>query len=257
MLGFSPNRIIEFLAQRCPPEQVHSIVFWSKHPRNLIEHRGLRRTLSDYDQIFLHYTISGMGNTYLEPGIPSTEDSLALLPDLVEAVGDPQRIRVRFDPIVHLRLPGGTEYSNLRLFSGIAEAAMESNVRDVIISWMESYPKVRKRMARHGIEAIPPGRDAWREEADWVFREAERIGIQVSGCCVEGLSVSRCIDGELLTVLHPELREAPLARARGQRERCGCTESWDIGWYHPCPGGCLYCYGQPMEPSTLTGSEPV
>ena len=257
MLGFFSSRLIELLEQKCTPERVHSIVLWSKHPTNLVSHPGLQKVLSEYDQVFLHFTVSGMGKTYLEPRIPSMDESLALLPDLIKAVGDPQRIRIRFDPIVHLRLPDGTVYTNLEHFTRVAEVASRANVRDVVISWMEVYPKVQRRMKKFGVEVLPVDADLWQRESDWIFREAERLGIKVFGCCVKGLSTSRCIDGELLTVLHPNLLGAPLAKAKGQRERCGCTESWDIGWYNPCPGGCLYCYGQPMEQSTLDGPKPI
>lgn len=256
MVGFFPQKIIEILGKRCPPEQVHSVVLWSKDPRNLLIHRGLQGVLQEYDQIFLHFTISGMGGSFLEQGIPPTDKSLHILPKLVEFVGDSQRLRVRFDPIVHLKLPDGTVYTNLDRFVDVAKKAVSVNVRDISISWMEAYPKVQRRLKNYGIESLSIGADQWRREADWIFRQAEEIGIGVLGCCVPGLPVSRCIDGELLTVLHPKLFHASLKKAEGQRPLCGCTESWDIGWYNPCPGSCLYCYACPVEPSRLVGPKP-
>lgn len=256
MVGFFPHQLIEILEKKCPPDSVHTVVLWSKHPQHLITHKELRRKLNEYDQVFLHFTISGMGSSFLEPQIPTTAESITMLPDLVDFVGDPQRIRVRFDPIVHLKLSDGSEYTNRHLFTRVAEAAMKENVRDVIISWMESYPKVERRLKKHGIEIMPLSDEEWRREADGLFQQAERIGIKLLGCCVQGLQISRCIDGELLSVLHPKLLHASLKKAKGQRPRCGCTESWDIGWYNPCPGGCLYCYAQPMESSSLKGKKP-
>ena len=256
MIGFFPQKIIEVLGRRCPPEKVHTIVLWSKNPGNLIEHRELRKILSAYDQVFLHVTITGMGGSYLEPGIPPMEKSLTMLSDLVEFAGDPRRIRVRFDPIVHLKLPDGTEYSNIKHFIRVAKAASRLTLTDITISWMEEYPKVQKRLRKYGIDSIPVSDTHWQRESEWILRQAEKIGITVLGCCVPQMPVSRCIDGELLTVLHPRLERASLKKAQGQRTHCGCTESWDIGWYNPCPGGCLYCYGHPWEPSNLMGHPP-
>jgi len=256
MLGFFPQKIIEILGKKCPPERVHSIVLWSKNPRNLLIHRQLQRVLRNYDQIYLHFTISGMGRSFLEYNIPTMDECLIMLPKLVEFVGDPQRIRVRFDPIVHLKLPDGVEYTNLNHFVRVARAAMNVNVRDITISWMESYPKVMNRLKKYGIAPIALSDEQWQKESEWIFQQAEKIGIGVLGCCVPGIPVSRCIDGELLTVLHPKLLHPSLKKAKGQRPLCGCTESWDIGWYNPCPGGCLYCYGRPLEPSRLIGHDP-
>ncbi|MFH1943763.1 MAG: DUF1848 family protein [bacterium] len=256
MVSFFPQQIIEILGKKCPPGRVHSVVLWSKDPRHLLSHKELKKTLKSYDQVFLHFTISGMGNTYLEPRIPPTAEAISLLPKLVEFVGDPQRVRIRFDPIVHLKLPDGTEYTNLPHFVEVAEKAVHVNVRNVVISWMEDYAKVVKRLGMYGIEPVSVSDEQWRSEADWIFQQAERIGMGVLGCCVQDIPVSRCIDGELLTVLHPKLHQASLMKAKGQRPRCGCTESWDIGWYNPCPGGCLYCYANPMVSSRLTGAKP-
>ncbi len=256
MVGFFPQRLIEVLEKKCPPEKVHSIVLWTKDPRNLFDHRPLRLTLARYDQLVVHYTISGMGNSYLEPRIPSTSECLALLPKLVGLVGDPQRIRVRFDPIVHLDLPDNKPFSNLKHFQEIARRSAMVNIRDVVISWMEPYKKVCKRLESFGIRIQELTEEAWRIEADWILEQSEKHGVSVLGCCVPKFPGARCIDGEMLSVLHPRMEKASLQKAKGQRERCGCTESWDVGWYNPCPGGCLYCYARPLVPSALTGRRP-
>jgi hypothetical protein len=256
LLGFFPNKIIELLEKKCPPEKVHSLVFWSKDPRPLLGHDQLRKTLQKYDQIYLHFTISGMGATYLEPNIPSTETALNLLPNLVKFFGDPRRIRVRFDPIVHLKLADGKSYSNLNRFTEVIQTAGRFGIPAVTISWMEAYPKVIQRLEKHGIEPVKLSKAQGQDELNWIVDQSRKWNMEVHGCCVNGIPISKCIDGALLTKLHPKQYPASKIKAKGQRVLCGCTESWDIGWYNPCPGGCLYCYARPVEFPELKGDEP-
>ncbi|MBN1894249.1 DUF1848 family protein [bacterium] len=253
MVGFFPEKLAAFLRNRCPPDRVHSVVLWSKSPAHLLSHDGLRHALSRYEQIFLHLTVTGMGGGVLEPGIPDPASVLSLLPDLIRFTGSAERIRLRFDPIVHLGIPGKGTYSNIRSFTHVARAASRAGIRHVVVSWMAAYPKVIRCLAKHGIHVkeVLPGK--WQEEAGWLENTAGRLGMTVHGCCVPGWPVSRCIDGELLTRLHPRLLPAPIQKAGGQRLHCGCTASWDIGWYLACPGGCLYCYANPLRRKPVSG----
>ncbi len=76
---------------------------------------------------------------------------------------------------------------------------------------------------------------------------AAQLGMKIYYCSMEGFERSRCIDGELLTKLHPAGLPCSINRAKGQRKLCGCTESLDIGWYTlACAHGCLYCYAEPQ-----------
>jgi hypothetical protein len=245
--GFFPDRLADFLSEKCRPERVHSVVIWSKDPKNLIEHPRLRGTLELYDQIFLHWTITGMGGSLLEPGIPSVDESLSLVPRIVEWIGSPRRVRIRFDPVVHVIMPDGNRFTNLDRFTAVAEEAKRFGVDSLVTSWMDTYRKVVSRLRKYGIEIVALNEEARKSEENWMLGEAERIGVRLMGCCVPGLPSARCIDGGLLTELHPRNLQADVIKAKDQRPQCGCTASWDIGWYLPCPGGCLYCYANPKE----------
>jgi len=229
MAGFFPDRLAEFLQKRCPPERIHTLVLWSKSPANILMHGGLRSALSRYEQIFLHLTVTGMGGTFLEPGIPAPASVLGLLPDLIRFTGSPERIRVRFDPIVHLGLPDKRTYSNIRSFVDVAGPASRAGIRHAVVSWMTAYPKVLKRLEKHGIQVKRVAPETWEEEAAWLRVKAGEMGMDVAGCCVQGWPLSRCIDGALLSMLHPRGLPAALQKAGGQRPHCGCTAGWDIG----------------------------
>lgn len=245
MPGFFPEQLAARLEKSCPPESVHTLVLWSKHPAAILHHSGLRECLRRYRQVTLHLTVTGMGGGFLEPNIPAPGKVLESLPALVDFLGDPGRLTLRFDPIVHLRLEDGGNFSNLADFEHIALAAKSAGVLNMVTSWMEPYPKVVRRLRASGVTPITLSGPEWKAEADSLSSRAAEAGIKLRGCCVAGWPGGACIDGAALNRIHPEGSNASVLRARGQRPGCGCTESWDIGWYYSCPGGCLYCYANP------------
>lgn len=245
MVGSDPDKFAQILREKLPPEKVHTLVIWTKNPRNLLTHQELSTTIRQYDQIHLHLTVTGMGGSYLEPAVPKTERVLAMLPALIDLVRTPRLIRFRFDPIVRLKLPDGRDYCNLGHFKNLAPRLSKLNIRDVSISWMSGYRKVLNRLKRAKIMAVETKAARRREEAELILSVANKQNLRIHWCSMDDFPRSRCIDGELYNELHPKGYNCSVKRAKGQRRACGCTESLDIGWYYPCEHGCLYCYANP------------
>jgi hypothetical protein len=245
MVGTAPENLSGILRAKFPPSEVHTLVVWTKDPSTLLHNRSLRETVSGYRQLFVHCTITGMGATRLEPGSPPMERALFSLKELVEFVGLPERIRVRFDPLVHLVFPDGRKYSNICQFKRVVELSGALGIPSIIVSWMQRYPKVERRLAARGIGIEPVSRRLLKQETDYMKQVCTELGLSLLGCCAPALQSSRCINGELLGRLHPLGLRCSQAKARGQRTLCKCTESLDIGWYSSCAHGCLYCYANP------------
>jgi DNA repair photolyase len=239
------DELLRLLRGDWPPPRVHTVVVWTKSPPALEGDRALRDFLSKYDQIFLHLTVTGLGGTALEPRAPRWRDSARSLPGLVDFAGSPERVRLRFDPLLEVRTCSGDVLSNLHLFEDVAGAAAECGIRHISTSWATSYKKVSSRLKARGMELIAKGDDELKEMWEDINARADAIGVTLHACCMPGRPRSRCIDGGLLNRLHPKGYACSTKRARGQRPLCGCTESYDIGWYRSCPTGCLYCYGNP------------
>lgn len=239
----------EFYMVSLKPEDVHTMVLWSKDFTPLLEnHHGLRDALSRYDQIFCHFTITGLGGTPLEPRVPPWQEAIEQLPELVKLAGDPRRITLRFDPIIHWEEAGEVR-SNYPLAEPILRAAAESGVTAVRISFATIYGKVKRRK---GWKWVDPPQERKLELTAQLVEMAHSLGLTIYSCADKsllpaGALPSRCIDGELLNALHPGGLKASTNKDRGQRPQCGCTVSVDIGSYTmKCPSGCVYCYAQPI-----------
>lgn len=237
---FHAGRLGELLAARYPPEKVHTVVIWTKYPDTVLV--KLRPVLKNYSQVYVHLTITGLGGTPIEPLVPPPEEVLAQIPALIDFLGDPRRLHVRPDPLVVLKR-GREVLANTEAAAHIIARAASLGVKHFSTSFIELYPKVRRRLAKAGWGAV----DLSPTEREWIFRElslvAREHGAVLYACCVPEMPSSRCIDGELLTALHPLGEACRLDKAKGQRRLCGCTHAVDLGWYSmTCPAGCLYCY---------------
>lgn len=241
-----PGELAERLAQY-PPSKVHTVVIWTKNPENALRKGRLRKTLERYDQLYVHVTITGLGGSVLEPGIPPWQEVAALMPQLIELTKSPRRISWRFDPLVRVKTQQGV-ITNSAIFSCIAKTIRTCGITTCRVSWVEPYPKVRRRLEKRGYLLLPWTEQEKKQQAAMLQKEAQQLDMQICYCSVPGFPRSRCIDGELLTELHPYGECCSLKKARGQRPQCGCTESIDIGWYSmKCKSGCLYCYAEPLE----------
>jgi hypothetical protein len=234
------------------PEDIHSIVFWSKNYAPLL---ASKQALEDYNCYF-HFTINSPVPV-LEPAIPP----LASRFDQVRALAGwrgPDKLMWRFDPIV-IWEEGGHRKNNLCSFEHIAETLSKTGVHRLTMSVMDRYRKIDLRIRRKkGFEFVYPEPAESREILEPLIEHAVDRGFEVSLCCEKELvkmidhpmvKKGKCIDGELLTRLFGA--GADLSPDRGQRRSsgCGCSVSFDVGSYtsQPCLHNCLYCYANPAR----------
>lgn len=234
------------------PEEVHTLVLWSKNFQPLLDNRHeLREVTADYAQVYFHFTITGLGGTFIEKLAPAPAAALGQLPSLLEIAGRPERISVRFDPIVFWRESGELR-TNLEFFSLLAREISRLSITTVRFSFAQWYRKAVARARKTGFDFYEPGREEKEKAVRRLAEAASEHGLQLWCCSQEdlarlpGVKASACIDGALLARLHPEGEPASVEKDPTQRRDCFCTESVDIGSYtQSCPAACLYCYANP------------
>ncbi|MBI4650779.1 DUF1848 family protein [Candidatus Desantisbacteria bacterium] len=229
-----------------PSETVHTIVIWTKNPANILVNQVLNKKLKEYRQIYIHLTVTGMGGTELEHGIPESDKIFSILPALIDFVSGPERITWRFDPIIRI-IKNGTFFTNFVFFDYLLEKISRLGIKTCRTSWVFPYKKVLNHLEKKRFRLIVPSESEMKEDYQYMNTKLGEKNMSLLICAVSGFPGSSCIDGQLFTRLHPEKLFCSTLRAHGQREFCGCTESFDIGSYGlKCKNGCLYCYANPF-----------
>ncbi|MCX8160543.1 MAG: DUF1848 domain-containing protein [Candidatus Saccharicenans sp.] len=234
------------------PEEVHTLVLWSKNFKPLLENcHGLRELVANYAQVYFHFTITGLGGSPIEKLAPPPAAALEQIPRLLELAGRPERISIRFDPVVFWR-DGGRLKTNLDFFPLLAREISRWGISTVRFSFTQWYKKAVSRARKAGFDFYDPGAEERREAVQRLVEVAAEYRLELWSCSqaeiasLPGIQASACIDGSLLSRLHPAGEPASTVKDRTQRKDCGCTESLDIGSYtQSCPAACVYCYANP------------
>jgi DNA repair photolyase len=242
------------------PENIHTIVFWSKDYSRFIQGRYGERLKKIGYNLFFNFTINSESKR-LEPKVPPLSERIEQLKYLCEHFGA-QTINWRFDPICFFEYPNGQKGNNLSDFSKIADAASKTSIKRCITSFMDIYGKIEKRLAEtDGFTFVEPSMNQKKGIIIEMKHILESKKIQLLLCCekklLKQLSIdgsvtsSSCVPNHLFTDMFGS--GISLRNDTGQRvkEGCGCGVSVDIGSYreHPCYHNCLFCYANPTDDS--------
>ncbi|MGB8656757.1 MAG: DUF1848 family protein [Candidatus Zixiibacteriota bacterium] len=249
LVAFYPD----FMAQRLEEigtDSIHTLVIWTKNPENMLAHPGLNVVLKKISQLYLLLTVTGLGGTALEPAAPKAEQVFEQLPRIIDFIESPQRLAIRYDPLIDVTYEDTIRISNIDLdtFGDVLNRAHGLGVKRIIVSCVTVYPKVENRLRQNGFRLVDR---PIQVAADFIQRQmiprTEELGMELSTCVLPHLTGKGCIDGKTLTELHPLQEPCPLAKDTSQRENCHCTKSVDVGRWFACYHNCLYCYGNPTR----------
>ncbi len=222
-------------------DDVIAVVFWSRDYGRLLPH------LPELDDRGLlpcfHLTLTAYGPPF-ELRAPAVDDVLDQFEALARRYGR-HRIIWRYDPILL-----GSRHDpahHLDRFERLAERIAPHASR-CVVSFLDRYPATVRELdavrAATGETFEPPPLAQRFGLASDLLEIARAHGLDLSACCEPDLLPTvpraRCIDPDLIRSFARDplvaFRDAPT------RKGCGCVLARDIGAYHTCAHGCVYCY---------------
>jgi hypothetical protein len=227
---YYPQQILRY---RISPEVVDCIVFCTKNPAPMLNRLS---ELDAYRQ-FWFTTITPYGKD-IEPFVPDKEQVCDDLRRISEQVGI-GAVGWRYDPIFLL-----DDYDiafHVKAFENMAKR-LEGSVDQVTISFIDLYEKTRRN--------FPRVKEVSRQDQILLAKEFVAIGkaygMQIRSChegdflAEYGVEVSGCMNQQVIErAIGGSIRVPKKPTAR---QGCNCLLGSDIGAYHSCGHGCLYCY---------------
>lgn len=226
-----PNKVTRY---ELTPDAVDCMVFCSKDFGPILPHI---KNIAERFHTYFHYTITAYGKD-VEPGVPSTDQSMDTLIRLSEIVGK-ERIAWRYDPVLLTKTY--TVQKHLATFDRIAKQ-LAPHVDRCIFSFVEMYKKLATNMPA----LIPLTESDQDKLAHGLGEIAKQHGLCIQTCGTNGdfrrygIQASGCMTLDMLGKANGiQFRDL---KHKGMRDGCHCIESRDIGAYDTCLNGCKYCY---------------
>ena len=228
-------------------EAVDCFVFWTKDAAPMLRYTE-ELTKLGY-QYYFQFTINNYP-VQLEPKVPELAYRLQTFKMLSQEIG-PERVIWRYDPIVVTeQYPLGWHLDQIAYIA----KELEGHTRRLVISFLDTYGKVKERIDQLGIKVCDVGKMVTENPGpigkvatfcDRLLNIAKLRGMEVYSCAEMlgnyGIQPGACIDGDYINRMFR--LNINHRKDKTQRQICRCDESIDIGTYHTCKHGCVYCYG--------------
>ena len=223
------------------PDAVDCIVFWTKNPEPMLDRLN---ELEPYP-FYFQFTLTSYGKD-IEANLPHKKEVLIPTFQGLSGMVGSKRVIWRYDPILFTKRY--TPEYHVKAFRQMAEA-LRGYTEKCVISFVDTYAKNKKNMQALGVYELP-------KEELVVFAKAlceiAKENDMVMASCAEqidldhcGIAHNACIDRSLIEeIIGCKLK---WVKDKNQRGECGCMESIDIGTYHTCENGCVYCYANHSE----------
>lgn len=229
------------------PETVDCMVFWTKNPAPMLERLS---ELEPYPYYF-QFTLTSYGRD-VEAHVPHKREVMILVFQRLALQVGSKRVIWRYDPI--LFIPRYTPEYHIRAFRQMAEA-LRGCTEKCVISFVDTYAKNARKLQALGVYELP--KEELEDFAATLCTIARENGMVMASCSEEidlsrcGIVHNACIDKALIEeIIGCKLKGA---KDRNQRKECGCMESIDIGTYHTCANGCVYCYANHSDARVREG----
>jgi len=208
------------------PEDTFGLIFWTRNPRNLIDHAD---RLVDYPMV-IHFTLTGWYE--VEHGAPNLNEGLLLLAETVGTFGA-ARVEWRFSPVPL------TE-DVLDRFEVIAKAARQVGLDRVYTSFLAENDRVPESRPR-------------KVRMELLRQMAVRASDVEINVCQDDLTFRKYDVGTTPTNLRQGVCED--GRRFGPRppfEGCGCSLAIDpFTINESCSMGCEFCYAADLSLSPV------
>lgn len=222
---------------------MQAIFFWTRWPVPLMPHLDLLDQMGH--RYIFHFTLTGLGPP-LESQRPTTQERIDAFRALADRIGH-DRVWWRYDPIIMGdRLDADYHCSR---FHALSEA-LEGATNRVTLSLLDWYRKTERRITPLEADAgslrrLTGPEPEVLELVTRLGQMARSRGITPVACCEPafqdaGIQPGACIDAAAANrIFGLAVKDE---RDNGQRERCCCAPSFDIGAAHTCISDCAYCY---------------
>lgn len=223
------------------PDVVDAIVFWTKNPAPMMKRLD---ELSAY-RYYFQFTLTAYGPE-VETNLPSKNKIvIPAFQRLSKEIGK-EKVIWRYDPIFFSERY--TMEYHCRYFNVLA-AKLGGYTETCTVSFLDFYRNTERRLKPLGIR-----KDTFAMRTELMGRFAQtasEYGFRINTCAEEGdftsMGIGRasCIDRERIERIGGF--RLNVAKDKNQRAQCGCVSSVDIGAYHTCKNGCIYCYANASE----------
>jgi DNA repair photolyase len=214
--------------------------------KNTTTEKFHKEVLKHKNKILLHATITGWGNTALEPYVPDVISSIASVTRLVQKGFPANQIVWRLDPILPVNGDEGLRKAHW-VFKNIDINRQLHNITRIRVSVLDAYPHSRERLMSCGIVPNFTGfkaDDASFKRINDMLAFWKSKGYSVEACAEPELNAKHigCVNAEDAKIFNLDLTDT--AKNKQNRHGCLCSTAKTelLANRKQCPHRCSYCY---------------